>query len=100
MKKKISKEQRKIEKKVIRDRNKLLRQYKKATKEPIFRAEEKVVMKYIAISFLVGIYVINIAELILNVPFMREALLIINLLTPFALGLVIAIAIFFNRKFL
>ena len=100
MKKKISKEQRKIEKKVISDRNKLLRQYKKATKEPIFRAEEKVVMKHIAISFLVGIYVINVAELILNVPFMREALLIINLLTPFALGLVITIAIFFNRKFL
>ena len=100
MKKKISKEEKVIEKNVKKSRRKLLREYNKAIKKPILRTEEIMIIKYVIVSFLVGIYAFNTAELILNVPFMREALLIINLITPIAMLLVITIAIFFNRKFL
>lgn len=98
MKKRISKEEKVLERNTLRSRRKLLREYKKATKEPMFKSEEKEIIKHITITFVVIMYVINIFELIIDAPFMREAMLIENICLPLVIALVVAIAIFANRK--
>jgi len=99
MKKRLSKGEKKLQKNTLKERKKILKEYEKATKKPFFRSEEKEIIKYIAVSFIVGMYVINILELLTNAPFMREAMLIENILLPFVIGLVVAVAIFFERRF-
>lgn len=98
--KKISKEEKVLERNTLRSRKKLLKEYQKATKEPKLSSEEKEIIKQITISFVVGMYVLNIVELLSDAPFMREAMLLENLLLPVVIGIVVVVAIFFNRLFL
>jgi len=99
MKKKMSKEEKVLERNTLKNRKQLLKEYKKATKEPMFNSEEREIIKHITITFIVIMYLMNIFELIANGPFMREAMLIENIFLPFIIGLVVAIAIFFERRF-